>query len=61
MKKQSCKEMSSLEVVKLLKEKRNELLNLNVKKNISGVEKPHEIRLCRRLIARLLTRKAQLS
>lgn len=58
MKNQLFKNLSPAEVRKLLSEKRAQLLQLNMDKKIKGLEGTHQIRSCRRSIARLLTLKA---
>lgn len=57
MKKQILKSLASADNQLLLTEKRLHLLKLRLNKKIKGTECSHEIRDCRRSIARLLTLK----
>tara|TARA_B100001248_G_scaffold220746_1_gene176697 strand:+ start:143892 stop:144107 length:216 start_codon:yes stop_codon:yes gene_type:complete len=55
MKAKEVRELSVDEMQKTLREKREELLNLRLKKTTGQVENPDQIRKLRRLIARLET------
>ncbi|MBL9200382.1 MAG: 50S ribosomal protein L29 [Opitutaceae bacterium] len=49
------RELSPAEINTKIKEKRDELLQLRLRKNTGQVEKPHMFRALRKDIARLLT------
>jgi large subunit ribosomal protein L29 len=49
------RELSPAEIDKKIRELRDELLRLRLKKNTGQVEKPHMFRVLRKDIARLLT------
>lgn len=55
MKTKDLKELSVAELNKKLRETREELLNLRLRKQTGQVEKPHELRELRKLIARIQT------
>ena len=55
MKAKEVRELSVDEMQKTLRDKREELLNLRLKKTTGQVENPDQIRKLRRLIARLET------
>ena len=55
MKTKELKELSVAELNKKLRETREELLNLRLRKQTGQVEKPHELRELRKLIARIQT------
>ena len=59
MKTKEIRELSAEEVAKKLREMREELLNLNIRKGTGQVENTGRIRELRRDIARLETVKAQ--
>jgi len=61
MKTKDIKELSMDEMNKKLRDFRNELLNLNIRKNAGQVENTGKIRILRKDIARLETIKAQKS
>lgn len=49
------RELSPAEIKSKVKEKRDELLQLRLRKETGQVEKPHQFRVLRKDIARLLT------
>lgn len=55
MKTAELRELSLLELEKKLRDTRQQLLNLRMRKQTGQVEHPHELRLLRREVARLLT------
>ena len=59
MKSKEIRELSAEEVAKKLREMREELLNLNIRKGTGQVENTGRIRELRRDIARFETRKTQ--
>lgn len=59
MKAKEIRELSAEEIGKKLRDIREELLNLNIRKATGNVENPARIRQLRRDIARLETVKAQ--
>jgi len=61
MKTKDIRELSIDEMNKKLRDFRNELLNLNIRKNAGQVENTGKIRIIRKDIARLETIKAQKS
>ena len=61
MKTKDIRELSPVEMDKKLRDFRNELLNLNIRKNAGQVENTGKIRIIRKDIARLETIKAQKS
>ena len=59
MKSQEISELSAEEIAKKLRDSREELLDLRLRKQAGQLEKTHEIRLLRRDIARCQTVLAQ--
>ena len=55
MKANEIKDLSIPEIEKKLRETRDELTMLRMKKQLGQVEKPHELKALRRDIARMLT------
>ena len=55
MKAKEVRELSISEIAKKTRETRKSLLNLNLRKTSGLVEKPHQIKVFRRNIARLET------